>query len=56
MAAPASLIPELEDVIQHGSPERRAQTLQRITALFLDGPSRFNEDHVRLFDDVLRAA
>ena len=52
MAAPASLIPELEDVIQHGSPERRVLTLQRITSLFLDGASRFNEDHVRLFDDV----
>ena len=52
MAAPASLIPELEDVVQHGSAERRAETLQRITTLFLDGASRFNEDHVQLFDDV----
>ncbi len=47
-----SLIPELEDVIERGSPERRAETLKRITAFFLDGASRFNEDHVRLFDDV----
>jgi len=53
MAVPASLIPELEDVIQHGSPERRAVTLERITTLFLEGAPRFNEDHVRLFDDVL---
>jgi uncharacterized protein (DUF2336 family) len=53
MAVPVSLIPELEDVIQHGSPERRILTLQRITALFLDGASRFNEDHIRLFDDIL---
>jgi uncharacterized protein (DUF2336 family) len=52
MAVP-SLIPELEDVIQHGSPERRMLALQRITALFLDGADRFNEDHVRVFDDVL---
>jgi uncharacterized protein (DUF2336 family) len=52
MAAPASFIPELEEVIRHGSSERRAETLKRITALFLDGASRFNEDHVRLFDDV----
>ena len=52
MTAAASLIPELEEVIQHGSPERRVLTLQRITALFLDGASRFNEDHVRVFDDV----
>ena len=47
-----SLIPELEEVIQHGSPERRAETLKRITAFFLDGASRFNDDHVRLFDEV----
>jgi uncharacterized protein (DUF2336 family) len=47
-----SLIPELEDIVQHGSPRRRAQALERITALFLDGASRFNEDHVRLFDDI----
>jgi uncharacterized protein (DUF2336 family) len=53
MAAPASLIAELEDVIQYGSPERRVQALQRITTLFLNGASQFNEDHVRLFDDVL---
>jgi uncharacterized protein (DUF2336 family) len=52
MSAPASLIPELEDVIQHGTPERRAETLKRITAYFLDGASRFNDDHVRLFDHV----
>ena len=36
----SSLIPELEDVIQQGSPERRAETLKRITAFFLDGASR----------------
>ena len=53
MAAPASLIAELEDVIQYGSPARRVQALQRITTLFLHGASQFNEDHVRLFDDVL---
>src|SRR5690242_8647923 len=53
MPSPASLIPELEDVLQHGSVERRVLTLQRITSLFLDGASAFNEDHVRVFDDVL---
>jgi uncharacterized protein (DUF2336 family) len=49
----ASLIPELEDVVQHGSSARRAETLKRIAALFADGASRFNDDHVQLFDDVL---
>jgi uncharacterized protein (DUF2336 family) len=52
MSAAPSLIPELEDIVQHGSPRRREQALRRITALFLDGASLFNADHVRLFDDV----
>jgi uncharacterized protein (DUF2336 family) len=52
MSAVPSLIPELEDIVQHGSSQRREQALRRITALFLDGASLFNEEHVRLFDDV----
>ncbi len=51
--AAASLIPELEDVVQHGSAERRAEALQRITTLFLTGADRFSDEHVQLFDDVL---
>jgi uncharacterized protein (DUF2336 family) len=53
MAVPASIIPELEDAIQHGSPERRALILQQITALFIDGAEGFSEGVVGLFDDVL---
>jgi uncharacterized protein (DUF2336 family) len=53
MAATAALIPELEDVIQYGTPERRAETLRRITSLFLDGAGSFNEGHVALFGDVI---
>jgi uncharacterized protein (DUF2336 family) len=53
MGAPASLLPELEDVVQHGSAEKRAETLRRITTLFLEGADRFNDDHVALFDDVI---
>ena len=52
MGAALSLIPELEDVIQHGSRRKRAETLQRITALFLAGASAYSEAHVDLFDDV----
>jgi uncharacterized protein (DUF2336 family) len=55
MAVSASLIPELEEVVERGTPERRALTLERITTLFLDGAERFNEDHVSLFDDVFVA-
>ena len=53
MSASASLIPELEDVIQNGTAERRAKTVQRIANLFVDGSPHFNEDHIGLFDDVL---
>ncbi|MGD9922123.1 MAG: DUF2336 domain-containing protein [Pseudorhodoplanes sp.] len=52
MAPAFSLIPELESVVRHGSDERRLDALRRITALFLHGSSRFNDDHIRLFDAV----
>jgi uncharacterized protein (DUF2336 family) len=53
MGVPASLLPELEDVVQHGSAEKRAETLRRITSLFLDEALNFNDDHIALFDDVM---
>jgi uncharacterized protein (DUF2336 family) len=53
MGAPASLLPELGDVVQHGSAEKRAETLRRITTLFLEGAGSFKNDHVALFDDVI---
>jgi len=53
MGAPASLLPELEDVVQHGSPAKRAETLRRVTTLFLEGADRFNDEHVALFGDVI---
>jgi uncharacterized protein (DUF2336 family) len=51
-AIPLSLIPELEEIVQHGSRDKRAEVLQRVTALFLAGASRYNDQHVDLFDDV----
>jgi len=53
MGVPASLLPELENVVQHGSAEKRAETLRRITTLFIDGAAAFSDDHVALFDDVI---
>lgn len=53
MSVPTSLLPELEDVVQHGSAEKRAETLRRITTLFLDGASSFHAEHIALFDDVI---
>jgi uncharacterized protein (DUF2336 family) len=52
MAKIAALIPELEDV-KHHSREKRAETLRRLTKLFVEESSRLNEIHVSLFDDVL---
>lgn len=53
MGAPASLLPELEEVVQHGSAEKRAETLRRITTLFLEGAPGFSNHHVALFDDII---
>jgi uncharacterized protein (DUF2336 family) len=52
MFSATSLIPELEDVLQHGSREKRASALKRITNLFVDGATNFNDDHIQLFDDI----
>jgi uncharacterized protein (DUF2336 family) len=52
MGAAFSLIPELEEVVQRGSRHKRVETLQRITALFLAGASRYSDLQVDLFDDV----
>ena len=52
MGAALSLIPELEEVIQRGTREKRADTLERITTLFLRGADQYTGEHVDLFDDV----
>jgi uncharacterized protein (DUF2336 family) len=52
MDAALSLIPELEEVVQHGSRQKRTETLQRITALFVNGAGSFNDEHVDVFDEV----
>lgn len=53
MGAALSLIPELEQVLQRGSRHKRAETLRRITTLFLAGASQYSDAHVDLFDDVI---
>ena len=53
MSTSVSFIPELEDVIQHGSPEKCADAIRRISSLFVAGAKDYNENHVGLFDDVL---
>jgi len=53
MNVPASLLPELQDVVQHGSAEKRAETLRGITTLFLDSAPNLHAKHIALFDDVI---
>jgi uncharacterized protein (DUF2336 family) len=53
MGAPHSIISELEDAIHSGSPEKRVQTLRRVTDLFLSEADRLNETQIGVFDDVL---
>lgn len=52
MSTAFPLIPELEQVLQRGSRHRRVETLQRVTTLFVDGASTYNQQHVDLFDRV----
>jgi uncharacterized protein (DUF2336 family) len=52
MGAALSLIPELEEVIRHGTQQKRADTLERITTLFLSGADQYADEQVNLFDDV----
>jgi uncharacterized protein (DUF2336 family) len=52
MSAFPSLIPELEAALLHGSAQKHGEILRQITTLFLEGAKNFNEDHIRLFDDV----
>src|SRR3974377_881975 len=53
MSVRASVLPELEEVVQHGSAEKRAKTLRRIANLFLEGAPTFNAQHVALFDEII---
>jgi uncharacterized protein (DUF2336 family) len=53
MSESASLLSEIEDAIANGPMERRAETLSRVTNLFLSGADRFKDEHVSLFDDVI---
>ena len=43
MGAPASLLPELEDVVQHGLAEKRAETLRLQRMRLFDEPAHLGE-------------
>jgi uncharacterized protein (DUF2336 family) len=48
-----SIIGELEDAVNGGSPAKRVATLRRVTDLFMHDGERLSEDQVKVFDDVL---
>ena len=48
-----SLLAELEAAVKDGTPEKRVETLRRITGLFLDQSNQLNEEQITVFDDVL---
>lgn len=48
-----TLLAELEVAIRAGSPEKREETLRRITSLFLNESDRLNEQQISVFGDVL---
>jgi len=52
MTAKNAFIHELEEALAHGSAERRAKTLRRVTDLFVFGSSHFSDDHIEVFDGV----
>lgn len=43
---------ELEHAIAHGTPERRAEMLKRITDVFVAGSAKYAPNQIELFDDV----
>jgi hypothetical protein len=53
MNAPNSIFADLETAIQSGSVIKRGDAMKRVTDLFFSGVDHFNEDQIRLFDDVL---
>jgi uncharacterized protein (DUF2336 family) len=48
----AALIEELDDAVAHGSPERRAEMLRRITDIFVVGAPGYSVNQIELFDEL----
>jgi uncharacterized protein (DUF2336 family) len=49
----SSLLAELEVAVKTGSPEKRVETLRRVTSLFLGQSHQLSEQQISVFDDVL---
>jgi uncharacterized protein (DUF2336 family) len=52
-SARRSLIEEIEQTLTTGTNEQRADTLRRITDLFIVSASDLNEQVTQIFDDVM---
>lgn len=48
-----SLVRDVEDAIASGEDARRAETLRRLTGLFVDLSPKLGEEHVSVFDEVI---
>jgi len=53
MGMQQNLIEQLEEALVHKEIGRRAETLRRVTDLFVSGSGRFTVEQIELFDDVL---
>jgi uncharacterized protein (DUF2336 family) len=53
MNAQHNLIDQLEDALAHSDITRRAETLRRVTDLFVLGSGRYSGEQIALFDDVM---
>jgi uncharacterized protein (DUF2336 family) len=52
MQAMSSVLKDVENSIRFESPDRAAETLRRVTDLFLNGAGHYSEQQVALFDEV----
>jgi uncharacterized protein (DUF2336 family) len=52
-SAVLSIVDEVEIAISAGSPEKRLETIKRVTDLFLLSAGNFNDEQIDLFDGVL---
>src|SRR5471030_2191896 len=48
-----SIVDEVEAAINLGSPEKRLDTIKRVTDMFLASAGSFDSEQIDLFDDVL---
>jgi uncharacterized protein (DUF2336 family) len=53
MTAQTSIIQELDEAMTQGSAERRAETLRRVSDLFVSGAMHYTDQQIALFDDVI---